>query len=342
VASEEEARGGITGSPTLWRRLAGSFWVRALVSAGLLAAVATQIDFQKAWDQLAAGEWQFFVLAVFVLLAAFAVASVRWLLYLKAASVETTFQRTLRAYLIGVFTTNFLPSQVGGDVARAWIVSRPGTRTRSATTVVVDRATALGCLLVVAWVAFASEPGPVPESLIVTLGVVSTGFAVASVVLLALVYRGGRLGQRLPIRLQSHARDVRAATHACLSGGVLWRTIALGLVVQGLATLSAWLVARAISLDVAFSSLVVTLPLVVALAVVPFSIGGLGIREGGFVVLLGQAGVSATEATVFSLLSAAAFAIASLPGALLLLQRQRTVAILPEETSARARPASGS
>ena len=326
----------------LLRRLAGSLWVRALVSAGLLAIVATQVDFRQAWEQLAEGEWEFFLLSVVFLFAAFVVASARWLIFLRAAAVDAAFGSTLRAYLIGVFTTNFLPSQVGGDVARAWIVSRPGTRTRAATTVVVDRATALGCLIAVAWVALASEPGSVPGSLIVTLAVVTAAFAGGCLVLLALVYGGGRIGRYVPRRLQSYARGAGKATRACLAGAVLWRTIAYGLVVQSLAAGSAWLVARAISLDIPFSALVVTLPLVVVLAVVPFSIGGLGVREGGFVVLLGQAGVSATEATVFSLLSAAAFALASLPGALLLLQRQRKVTILPEETSSRARAASGS
>jgi uncharacterized protein (TIRG00374 family) len=326
----------------LLRRLAGSFWARAVVSTGLLAVVATQVDFQQAWDQLADGEWEFFLLAVVVLFAAFVIASGRWLIYLRAASVEATFGGTLRAYLIGVFTTNFLPSQVGGDVARAWIVGGPGTRTRAGATVVVDRVTALGCLIAVAWIALVSDPGSVPGSLIVTLAVVTAVFAGGSLLLLAVLYRGGRLGGRVPLRLRSHARGARDATRACLAGRILWRTIAYGLVVQSLAALSAWLVARAISLNIAFPALVVTLPLVIVLAVVPFSIGGLGLREGGFVVLLGQAGVSATEATVFSLLSAVAFALASVPGALLLLQRSRRVAILPEEAGSRARAASGS
>jgi hypothetical protein len=38
---------------------------------------------------------------------------------------------------------------------------------------------------------------------------------------------------------------------------------------------------------------------------------GLGIREGGFVLLLGEAGISAADATLVSLLSAAAVLLAS-------------------------------
>ncbi len=50
----------------------------------------------------------------------------------------------------------------------------------------------------------------------------------------------------------------------------------------------------------------------------PISIGGFGVREGSYVVLLGGASISATDATLISVLSIAALFVASLPGAWLL------------------------
>jgi glycosyltransferase 2 family protein len=44
---------------------------------------------------------------------------------------------------------------------------------------------------------------------------------------------------------------------------------------------------------------------------IPISIGGLGIREGGFVLLLGQADIDAADATLLSLLTVAAVLVAS-------------------------------
>jgi hypothetical protein len=44
---------------------------------------------------------------------------------------------------------------------------------------------------------------------------------------------------------------------------------------------------------------------------VPISIGGFGVREAGFVILLGEAGISATDATLLSLLSAMVIVLAS-------------------------------
>jgi hypothetical protein len=129
------------------------------------------------------------------------------------------------------------------------------------------------------------------------------------------------------------AGEVRAALAGCLSASVLGRTYLIGLGFQGLVYLAAWLVARSISLDFPLAVLGAVLAPVLILAAAPVSIGGYGVREGSFVLLLGYAGIGATDATLFSLLQGASFALASLPGALVLLRRE------PRPAAGSARPA---
>jgi hypothetical protein len=63
------------------RRLAGSLWIRALVSAGLLALVLSHIDFAKVGGRLSAGRWDVVAAAVAALFVSFLVAGVRWLVF---------------------------------------------------------------------------------------------------------------------------------------------------------------------------------------------------------------------------------------------------------------------
>jgi uncharacterized membrane protein YbhN (UPF0104 family) len=305
------------------RRLAGSFWIRLLVSAGLLAIVATQIDVHALRGRLAEGSWAWLTAAVVVLFASFVVGALRWHIFLDAARVGASRGQAVRAYLIGTFTTNFLPTQIGGDVTRAWVASGQGTRIRSMTTVVLDRATALGCLIVVGWIGVATDAGAVPGQLVAALGAAAVAYALACT-LIVLLFRFERLGRLLPERLGPAAREVRNALAAGLTKPVLLRTLLIGLAFQSLVYLAAWLIARSISLDVPFAVLGAVLAPVVILSMAPISIGGLGVREASFVLLLGYAGISATDATLFSLLSGAVFAAASLPGALALVVRRRS------------------
>jgi uncharacterized protein (TIRG00374 family) len=305
----------------LLRKLAGSIWVRAAVSAGLLALVATQIDFGTLRGRLSGGSWGWFALGVVMLFASFVVGGVRWHVFLRAAEVGSTLRRAVDAYLIGAFTTNFLPTQVGGDVTRALVAADQGMRIRSATTVIVDRATALACMIVVGWLVIATNPAAVPGQLIGALAASSLAFVLACVAI-PLVFRLQVIRKRLPARLRPAAAEIKGALLACLSRPVLVRTFLIGLGFQGLVYLSSWLVVRSISLPISFSVLGGVLAPVLILSAAPVSIGGFGVREGSFVFLLGYAGVSATDATLYGLLQGATFALASLPGALVLLRRR--------------------
>jgi uncharacterized membrane protein YbhN (UPF0104 family) len=288
---------------------------------GLLAAVATQIDFGTVGSRLSGGSWGFFAAAVVVFFLSFVVGALRWHIFLHAAEVDATRRQAVEAYLIGTFTTNFLPTQIGGDVTRALVAAQRGTRMRSAATVVLDRATALACMIVVGWIVVASNPGVVPGQLFAALAAASAAFVLVST-LAILLFRLRALRRLLPARLRPAAGEVRAALAACLTRSVLGKTLLIGLAFQGLVYLTAWLVARSISLDVPFSALAAALAPVLILSTAPVSIGGFGVREGSFVFLLGYADVSATDATLYSLLTAATFALASLPGALALLRRR--------------------
>jgi hypothetical protein len=99
--------------------------------------------------------------------------------------------------------------------------------------------------------------------------------------------------------------------------------VALGLLYQALTVLSVWCAARTIGLDVAYALVAVSVPVVLVLTLLPVSLAGFGVREGGYAVLLGTAGVSVTDATLLSLLTVLTMALASLPGAVAILTGSR-------------------
>jgi uncharacterized membrane protein YbhN (UPF0104 family) len=303
------------------RRAARSLPLRAAITLALLGVVALQIDWGAVDDRLAEGEWGWFTAAVALLLAVLVIGALRWHLLLEATGIDTSAARTLRAYAIGVFSNNFLPTSFGGDAARALIVAGGRDRLVSAlTSVVVDRMSALASLIAVAWVALAASPGDVPRSLALGL-LAATAAGAAAVGLLALaIRRRGRLARRLPERLRRWAGEAHATFRAYTRNRRLVAAVlALGLLFQALTTTAVWFLAKALELDLAFALVAVTVPLVLVITLMPISVAGFGVREGGFVVLLGEAGVGATDATLLSLLSVAALALSSLPGALALL-----------------------
>jgi uncharacterized membrane protein YbhN (UPF0104 family) len=107
---------------------------------------------------------------------------------------------------------------------------------------------------------------------------------------------------------------------------VLRRAMWTSFLFQLLIAAQYFLVARDLKLDVGFGPLLAVVSLVTLLTILPISLNGLGLREGGFVYLLGQVGVKSHEAIALSLIVYAIVMAFSLLGwiAFVIWQRHET------------------
>jgi uncharacterized membrane protein YbhN (UPF0104 family) len=259
---------------------------------------------------------------VLVVTVALLIGGLRWYVFLRAGEVRTSVPQCLRAYGIGMFANNFLPTGFGGDVARGFVIAPAApSKTRAFASIVVDRVTAFGCLLVLAWLTVALAPAVVPTSLLDLLAIATGAGVVAMSALAFAAYRGSRPSGDTSLRRLDR---ILVQAWPVVGGGsrmrrVLGVTTFLGLLYQGTIVLATWILARSIDLDVSYAVLAVVTPLVIVATLAPISIAGFGVREVGYVALLAEAGVSASDATLLSLMNVAALAIATLPGAVAML-----------------------
>ena len=298
-------------------RLLTTLPARILISAALLALVATQIDWGAVGDTLADASWGWFAAGVVLAFAALVIGAVRWHAFLASGGPATPLGATLRAYGIGAFSNNLLPTGFGGDVVRAMVVAPPGPLlARALASVAADRFSALMCGLLLAWAAALIEPGEVPGSFLVLLAI-ATGAGLGALVFGAFVLRRRGLSRYLPGIVRPWAGEAAAALRAYDHDRRLQaRVVAFGLVFQALMVAASWSLSEALGLGLGPGLLAVVTPLVLIATLLPISIAGFGVREGSYVALLGEVGVSAGDATLLSLLSAAALALASVPGGL--------------------------
>lgn len=110
------------------------------------------------------------------------------------------------------------------------------------------------------------------------------------------------------------------------------RTLAL-LVALSVAMLLSWVasvsaLARALSLGVGFEVLVFAAPLVALASLLPISIGGIGVREAGYALLLASHGITTSDAVALGLLQyALALFVAAVGGSMLVIERLRGVRV---------------
>jgi uncharacterized membrane protein YbhN (UPF0104 family) len=291
----------------------GALALRILVSAALLGAVLAYADVGDVAQAVRDGSWGWLVAALGLMAAAVVLGALRWWLLLEGAGIHVPARKSIRPFAMSSVLNILLPTAVAGDAVRTWVVGRESGRLLgAAAATVIDKLTALTCLVVVGWAAYVVDRESVPHSVIVAFGWL-TGGLVAALALAGLAAAGVRpILHRLPERAAVMIRESWSIVRGW--GGspkLVGSVVALGLAYQALVVAVLVLVAKTVGVELGFALAAVSSAIVLVATLIPVSVGGLGIREGGFVLLLGQAGIGAADATLLSLLSATTVLLSS-------------------------------
>ena len=90
-----------------------------------------------------------------IILAVYALVTIRWYYLLIWQGIPATFVTTARINLIGLFFNSFMPGAFGGDLVKAYYVAKENKehRTRAITTIFIDRILGFETLMLVAFLA---------------------------------------------------------------------------------------------------------------------------------------------------------------------------------------------
>jgi uncharacterized protein (TIRG00374 family) len=255
------------------------------------------------------------------------VGSWLWGRLLRAQGVRIPFQKVAAYYFVGLFFNNFLPSNVGGDIARISDASRYSGRVSpvfSAT--LMDRligVLAIGFLAVVASVV--AVPRLHLAGIYVGLGLV---FVTALAAFLSIFHRRVLTIFEWPFRAVG-ARSLADALGRMLDDlhgyrsqrGALFAAFIASTVVQISRIYMNYLVGLSLGVRIAASYYFIFVPVLAALVSLPISLNGLGIREGASVVLFQMAGLTREQAFTVPFLTYIVSVAVSLLGGLIFLTR---------------------
>lgn len=240
--------------------------------------------------------WYFFI-ALFALLISRMFAAARWFVLLRSAGVQITLTRAIMLMFTGNFSSNFLPTTIGGDVVRLGGAMQMG----------YDRAICLASLVVDRLIGMAGMALMLPLGLIPLLSL--DGGLVQSFTLTGLSQKIIGFGKRTFEAFSIWFKKPLGLSGAFLStlANQLFIYLMIYLLLQGIDHhVSYWLVAGMYTL-----TYFVTL--------IPISINGLGVQELSMTFLLVHlGGLSSSESATIALLTRVLFILTSLPGAFFL------------------------
>jgi len=302
----------------------GMFWVSRKVGWDNLAKTFLRIDLRV------------FAVVLGIFIMGQILIGLRWWLLLASQSIFIDFWAAVRLYFLGWFYNNFMPGSVGGDLLRAWYVTKHTDKKFEAVlSVFVDRVIGLLSTLVIAvffYSLFLRGKGVIITShsrgnLLKSVAeykwiIIWLIVALATVFCVFLSHKRGRalLGKTWSyIRIRS-VRMIKKLADAvviyCSKPLTILAVFGLTVFLQLLTITGFWFLGVNLGIEVSIKYYYVFFTLTWVLGAVPVSIGGAVVVEGMLAYLFIQfAGVETELALALALSQRIVWMLASLPGA---------------------------
>lgn len=259
----------------------------------------------------------------------------RWWVFMRAQKICVPLLLAIKLTFLGQFFTNFMPSAVGGDLVRAWYISKhTEKRLQAAIGVAADRLMGLAGTIILAFSSFIlfmrDKEGffqvdkkenplktffynhPIPGYWFLIGGFILLGIFILFAKIVDLRKFFNKLKTAIVHLFQQTSQVLLIYVR---HPWILLFGLSISILMQMLVIFSFWLIGRDLDMQTPIHYYFVFFPMMWIVGALPLSIAGIGILEGGLVLLFVRfAGASKDLVTALALCQRLAWIIGSLPG----------------------------
>lgn len=289
-------------------RRGAAFYLRLLVSLLLIFYLLEQVSW-SAFREVILKADLFYIVLSFALTPLLILVSVwKWRLLLAAKGYLVSSSELFKLYLVGYFFNNLLPTNIGGDLVRAYRLGKKvNDQSQSAASVLMERFTGVSALVILAALSFFANLGLVGDLRIgLALLLVSAGYFALFWLAVddsPLLFLESRIRHRSISSLIEKLRKVQNAVKAYNDNRrILLLSVFISFIFYILAIINVYVSSLAFGAAVSIASLAVIVPLILLISMLPLSIGGIGLQEWAYFFTFSQVGIAGTVGLSVALL----------------------------------------
>lgn len=274
--------------------------LRVMVTLAIFSVIVWLLPMEEVWQAMSSVGWWRWLAVLVVFGIGHIVSAYKWSQLVRAAGSPLDFGHALRAHMAGLFANTWLPSIVGGDVVRAAWISRHHGIAVPAVSGLVDRGIDLLALtlLIACGALLAGDSG----------GALAAPVLRAVGMLLVLGISAGLVALHWlqpkhlpPVIRASGMKLVGIARTLYSKPGPALMSLMLAVIVQFAFVGLNCFIGTAMGIKVPFAVWLIAWPLAKIVALLPVSLGGLGVREAALATLLAPFAVTGTLAVAEAL-----------------------------------------
>ncbi|RPI03518.1 MAG: TIGR00374 family protein [Calditrichaeota bacterium] len=297
-----------------------SFYFRFLISIFLIAYVFHKAGLGHLWETVKEAKLNYLLFSVALTPILIWASSWKWQIILRSLGIRLSAGRCFWLYVVGYFFNTVLPTNVGGDVVRAYAVGKSTDRRAEAfSSVFVERITGLSVLLLMAITAFFLALRQLWNFWLNIALILS----VVGYVLILLIVLSPRFMAKMTrsikfkaarILLEKLSKFQNATLALKAHRGTLIFSILNSFLFYLLAVLNVYLSSLAFSSSLGLAEAFIITPIVMVITMIPVSIGGIGLAEGAYYFTFARFGIPGAIGLSVALLMRAKALLAGLCG----------------------------
>lgn len=292
------------------------FFVRLVITLSLIvlvlikAGIFSKPERETLFQLIASIDKTFLAYSLLVSLFLNLSSSYKWYLLLISRNIKTSFIYSYIIYMVGVFFSLLLPTSMGGDVIRIHSLGKEtNKKAQVAASVLVERFTGMVVLFLLAFLALIFQKN------LLRVTWISVSIIIALLISLIIIWliiddRLYQLSKSLVLKrinvfcpifvkldkihysINDYKNDPKAIIYAFLNSFLFYI----------LAVVNVWVTALAFNNEVQFTQLLIAVPLILFIANIPLSIGGIGLMEYSYIFIFDFFGYTSALAISTALL----------------------------------------
>lgn len=294
--------------------LTRTIYFRAFVSLLVIGLILTWLPLPEIWDaarRVSLQAWILFVLA-FVLI--HVVGVFKWRFIVGMGKLKLPFSFAFRCYFYGLFGNLFLPSVIGGDVVRAGMAAgHVEEKEQIIIGSLIDRFLDVCAMLILILFGAVFAAEALSDQHRKILAIISAFLAIFITTFVALIFV--RIPLKIPEKLQKVVIRARLVLiHLFKNPAYAAGTLCLSVLIQGSFVLLNAFLGSLCGIEVGILTWFVVWPLAKITAMVPVSLGGIGVREVALAAFFAPFGVLYSNAVGYGFVWEAVVIAGSLLG----------------------------
>ena len=284
------------------------FLIKLLFTIVFICLILSKVNLNDILQTLVKIQTSFILLLFVISFIMIEISCLKWQLFLSASKINLSIRYLTAYYLIGYFFNNLLPSNVGGDLARSYLLGKDvNDQARTFSSVFLERLTGLIALLLVGIIAVIFNIKLIRVKILLFL-FITMSIILAGIVLFCFTERFGKIFlsffdfKFLASFKPGFEKIYKSIYFYRNQRKVLIFSMIYSFAFHLMTIINTLVCCWALGLYPKIIDIAVVVPIVMLVSVIPISIGSIGLWEGAFAYFFYIIGIGPAESISVALI----------------------------------------